>query len=344
MQKIKKTTIVDIARACGVSVTTVSRILNERPDVSPETRQRVLEYMKEEGFAPQNAWQQLRSGKSRTIALHFPQDFNPPSHEIITNASMGCREEGYSLNILATPLSDNDLLSIFRSGQADGMILMETLTHDRRVDLLRQNSFPFILIGRCADNLGLSFVDTDIEKGIADAIQHLVTLGHHNIGFVTMSPTLENREYGFVTWALQGYEAACKKHQLPILSRSGGIKTGENESLVIDLLDKHPEITAILTPQQNGVNGILKAIQFKGLQIPDDISIIGLMDNSISELITPPLTSIGFPSHDMGYEAAKILISQLEKDDYSPRQMLLRPELIVRGSSGPVRTKELKTN
>ena len=337
--KIKKTTIVDIARACGVSVTTVSRILNDRPDVAPETRQRVLDYIQQEGFAPQNPWKQLRSGKSRTIVLHFPQYFNPPSHEIITNASIGCGEEGYSLSILATPLSDNDLLSIFRSGQADGMILMETLTHDRRVDLLRRNNFPFVLIGRCAENSGLSFVDTDIQKGIADAIRHLVTLGHRHIGFVTLSPALEDMEYGFVTWALQGYEAACRVHQLPVLSRSGGIKTGENEALVIDLLDKHPEITAIITPQQNGISGILKAVQFKGLRIPDEISIIGLLDDSISELITPPLTSIGFSSHDMGYEAAKILISQLEKNDYSPRQILLRPELIVRASTAPARTK-----
>ena len=76
--KIKKTTIVDIAKASGVSITTVSRILNNRPDVADETRQRVLQLIEERGFTPQVAWQQLRSGKSHYIALHFPQDFNPP--------------------------------------------------------------------------------------------------------------------------------------------------------------------------------------------------------------------------------------------------------------------------
>ena len=89
---IKKTTIVDIAEAAGVSVSTVSRILNNKPDVAEETRQRVLQVIEEQRFAPQITWQQLRSGKSRFIALHFPQDFNPPSQEIITSAALCCRK------------------------------------------------------------------------------------------------------------------------------------------------------------------------------------------------------------------------------------------------------------
>jgi DNA-binding LacI/PurR family transcriptional regulator len=342
--RIKKTTIVDIAQACGVSVTTVSRILNNKPDVSAETRQRVLNYMLENGFAPQFAWQQLRSGKSHFIALHFPQDFNPPSHEIITNAALGCQEEGYSLNIIANSLSDNDLLAIFRSGQADGMILMEILTHDRRVELLRQNKFPFVMIGRCSDNAGLSYVDVDINKGISDSIQHLVDLGHRNIGLITLSPILQEKEYGYIAWALKGYEAACKKHSLPVLWRAADLQKGDIESVVVNLINDHPEITAIVVPQQQGVNSVLKTIQAIPLQIPEDISVIGLLHESISELITPPLTTIRFPSHEMGYEAAKLLIAQLNKGDDTPRQILLPPELTVRGSTGPVREKKLLFN
>ena len=339
--RIKKTTIVDIAKACGVSVTTVSRILNDKPDVSAETRQRVLDYMRENGFAPQSAWQQLRSGKSHFIALHFPQEFNPPSHEIITNAAQGCQDEGYSLNIIANTMSDIELLSIFRSGQVDGMILMEILTHDRRVELLKQNKFPFVMIGRCSDNTGLSYVDVDITKGIADAIDHLVDLGHRHIGLITLSPVLQEKEYGYVTWALKGYKSACQKHGLPDLSRAANLQPGDTESVVVNLLNEHPEITAIITPQQQVVNGLLRAIQSKSLQIPEDISVIGLLHESISELITPPLTTIGFPSHEMGYEAAKLLIGQLNIGDGKPKHLLLRPELYVRGSTGPVRAKKL---
>ena len=106
--RIKKTTIVDIAAASGVSVTTVSRILNDKPDVAEETRERVLRVMEEYGFAPQSSWQQIRSGKSYLIAMHFPQDFNPPAHHVIFEAALGCEAAGYSINIIVNSLSDTD--------------------------------------------------------------------------------------------------------------------------------------------------------------------------------------------------------------------------------------------
>ena len=108
-----KMTIVDIAKASGVSVTTVSRVLNDKPDVAEKTRQRVLKLMEEHGFTPQIPWQQLRSGKSPFIALNYPQDFNPPSQAILTAAAMGCEAADYSLNLIVKSLSDSELLAIF---------------------------------------------------------------------------------------------------------------------------------------------------------------------------------------------------------------------------------------
>jgi LacI family transcriptional regulator len=105
---------------------------------------------------------------------------------------------------------------------------------------------------------------------------------------------------------------------------------------VLNLLEECPELTAILTPQQSGVLGVLKAVQEKGLRIPEDISVIGLLEDSVGELITPPLTTIGFPAKQLGLEAARILVGHLEGTLDGPRQLLLRPVLNVRGSSGPV--------
>ena len=343
--KIKKTTIVDIARACGVSIATVSRILNDKPDVAEDTRQRVLRYMEEQGFAPHLAWQQLRSGKSHFIALHFPQDFNPPAHSIITSAAMSCEDAGYSLNLIANSLNDNELLNVFRSGQTDGMILMEILTHDRRVELLRQSGLPFVMIGRCADNSGLSYVDIDIAQGVHDAVQHLYALGHRHIGFITLAPMIDENEYGYASWAVKGYTKICQQYNLPILWRTVDLKTVDTQSVVLNLLDECPEITAIVTPQEIGFPGVLKAIQSRGMRIPADISLIGLLANSVSEMITPPLTTISFPAKEMGYEAVSILIGHLKGTQSTPKQVLLRPELNVRGSIGParvIRSTEIK--
>ena len=339
--KLKKMTIVDIAKASGVSTATVSRILNNKPDVADETRQRVLQLMDEQRFTPQLAWQQLRSGKSHFIALHYPQDFNPPEQNIITSAAMSCEDAGYSLNLIVNSLSDNELLSIFRSGQADGIILMEILTHDRRVQLLQEHNLPFVMIGRCADNTGLSYVDIDIEKGVADAIQYLHALGHREIGFITLAPVLQEKEYGYATWALQGYQKACQQFGLPILWRTVNLKNDNTASVVLNLLKDHPGMTAIVVPQEIGVPGILKAVQVKGLHVPEDISIIGLFNDLMSELITPPLSTISFPAHNMGYQAARILIGHMTGELTGPQQVLLRPELNIRQSTGAVKVVEM---
>lgn len=335
---IKKTTIVDIAAAAGVSVSTVSRILNNKPDVAEETRQRVLQVIEEQRFAPQITWQQLRSGKSRFIALHFPQDFNSLSQEIITSAALYCENAGYSLNLIASSLNENDLLSVFRSGQADGMLLMEILTHDWRVELLRQHEVPFVMIGRCAENSGVSYVDIDIGTGVTDAVRHLVELGHRQIGFVTLAPVLQQMEYGYTAWARQGYAAACRQFGLQNLWRPAALTTESVRDVVINLLTEHPDVTALVTPQSAGVAGVLKAVLAQGLRIPEDISIVGLLDESMAEVTTPPLTVMTFPAQDMGREAARMLIAQLNQLAIHPQQNLFRPELRVRGSTGMVRS------
>ncbi len=338
--KLNKMTIVDIARASGVSITTVSRILNNKPDVAEETRQRVLQLIKEQGFTPQIAWQQLRSGKSHFVALHYPQDFNPPSEGIVTGAAMSCEDAGYSLNLIVNSLSDNELLSIFRSGQADGILLLETLTHDRRVQVLREHDLPFVMVGRCADNTGLSYVDIDIGKGVADAIQYLTALGHRQIGFITSAPILREKEYGYATWALQGYEKACQQFGLPVLWRTVDLKNDHTESVVRSLLAEHPGMTAIIVPQEIGVPGLLKAIQASGLRVPEDLSIIAQFNDLMSELITPPLSTISFPAREMGYQAARILIGHMTGELMEPQQVLLRPELNIRQSTGSVKVAE----
>ena len=108
--KVPNTTIVDIAAASGVSVATVSRIINNKPDVAEETRQRVLRVMEEIGFAPQNAWRQIRSGRTRLIAVHVPQEFNPPAYRLVMSAALGVEDAGYSINIITRTLTDAELL------------------------------------------------------------------------------------------------------------------------------------------------------------------------------------------------------------------------------------------
>ena len=107
--------------------------------------------------------------------------------------------------------------------------------------------------------------------------------------------------------------------------------------MVQRLLNEHPHITAIVTPQEHCAIGVLKAIRAQGLRVPDDISVIGSLDEAMSELATPPLTTISFPAAEMGREAARILLGHLDGTLATPQQVLIRPELCVRDSTGPAR-------
>ena len=333
--KVPKTTIVDIAAASGVSVATVSRILNDKPDVAAETRARVLQVMDEIGFAPQSAWRQIRSGRTRLIAVHRPEEFNPPAYRLLIAASLGVEEAGYSINIITRTLNDADLLRIFRGRQADGMILLEIQADDPRAEILRAQGFPFVMVGHRTDNAGISFVDLDVEHGIGLALEHLVALGHRHIAFLAIDPVVRHKVYGFATWAQQGFEHACSRFGLAPITATGSASSDAMAAAATRLLDDHPEVTAVITPQELSAVGLLRACHARGVTIPRDLSVVAMIGDSLSELATPPLTTIDFPAEELGRTAARNLVARLDSGDASLRQVFVRPGLTVRGTTAP---------
>ena len=343
--KIARTTIVDIAKASGVSISTVSRILNDKPDVSEKTRKRVLDVIKEHRFIQQAPWKQLASGKSRFITLHYPQT---PTRILMMNsfvigAAAACEKANYSLNVVVSPLDETSLLTFFRSGQTDGMILMEIMMQDWRVEFLRQNKFPFVMFGHCENNTGLSYVDFDIEGGVKMAMEHLVGLGHRQIGFVSAEPFAFTRAesdsgYGHTHWSVEGYKNACKQNGLPVIYERVQMAKESVEKGVLHLLAENPQLTAIITTQDMAVTGIIKAIQNRELRIPEDISIVASAIEQMAELTTPPLTTINCQAEAASFRAAMLLIEQLEGNSDGEQQILFPFELAVRGSTGIART------
>jgi DNA-binding LacI/PurR family transcriptional regulator len=349
LNQIAKTTIIDIAKASGVSVSTVSRILNDKPDVAEETRERVLNIIKDYHFAPQAPWQQLKSGKSHFITLHYPKNPNRIHmiNSFVIGAATACEQNNYSLNLVVSPLDEVSLLTFFRSGQTDGMILMEILLQDWRVELLRKNNFPFVILGRCENNSGFSYVDLDVETGVKIAVDHLIGLGHRRIGFLSAEPYLFSGEknvnrLGYTAWAIKGYKQVCEQYGLPFISKHVQMAKESIENGVMQLLAKRPAVTAIITVQETVVTGIIKAVQRKGLVIPDDISIVGSADGEVAELTAPPLTTVNYPAEASGFQAAKLLIEQLEGRQDEKKQILIPYELIVRGSTSNAPLKQLE--
>jgi len=336
----KNATIRDVARMANVSVATVSRILNNKPDVSEGTRQKVLEVIDELGYARSMQWKQIASGKTRVITLHYPYKLaisNQVSLHFITGVTTACEEHGYSLHLVTQSLDENSLLDFYRTNQSDGAILMEIRMDDWRVKLLRQQNLPFVMIGRCENNDGVNFVDFDFESAVTVAVDHLIDLGHQNIAFVSIITDSEQNHYGPSVRALKGYEKVCAQYNIPrhYCEAENGF---ENVKLAtLNLMRRHPEITAIFTIFDTAAAGIFSAIQSLGLSIPDDFSFVGLGDEHGTELTSPSLAVLHFPASSMGYDAAGILINELEKGTKPVKQILVGPKLVIRSSTGFVR-------
>jgi DNA-binding LacI/PurR family transcriptional regulator len=333
-------TIFDVAQAAGVSITTVSRILNNKPDVSAATRQRVQQVIEELGYHPHAQARRLAARKSRTIALLFPLDRAVGQLELdfIVGAATAAGNENLFFYFVTTPITENSLLSLYRSAQVDGVILMEIHTQDWRVELLRAYDYPFVMIGHCADNTGLSFVDVDFEENIILAFDHLIELGHREIGFLGHPQAMRQQGYGPAVRCWTGYEKALQKHSLTPIYREERIDVQALFDATLTLLEARPQLTAIVATQGSSIVGVVRALRQAGRAVPDDFSVVGITTENVAELITPPLTTINFPAYTEGLQAARMLINQLDQKPLETEQILLPPELIVRKSTGPVRT------
>jgi DNA-binding LacI/PurR family transcriptional regulator len=338
----KKPTIRDVAREADVSVATVSRILNEKPDVSEETRAKVLDAIDKLGYARNMQWRQLTTGKSRVVSLHYPYQHagvNQVSLDFITGATTACEERDYSLHLVTQSLDEKSILDLYRSNKCDGMILMEIGIEDWRVELLSEQQLPFVMIGHGEHNDRASFIDYDFESAVGVAIDHLVALGHHNIGFVSIMPAPEFKQYAPTVRALQGYRKICNELNLPQFHCETDRQLQNVKQATTNMLNKNPQITAVVSVADMAVTGIFGAIQELGLTIPDDISVVGLTNRQGSELTNPPFTALDFPAWSMGYEAGKMLVERLEGTGRRIEQILVEPTLAILASSGPARSQ-----
>lgn len=333
-------TIDDVAREAGVSVSTVSRILNNKPDVSQTTRRRVQAVIDRLGYVPNLQAKGLAAGKSRMISLLFPMEhaqFTQLELDFFVGAAEAASKRGYFLNLYTQPMDDAGLLNLYRSGQIDGAILMQIRMDDWRPALLREHRCAFVMIGRCADNQDFSFIDLDFEGGIALAVAHLVELGRQQIGFIARPPEMRAARLGPAVRLLDGYLKACAEVGLTPLYREAGMSADAVYAAANSLLDEQPELNALITVSGSAAVGAIRAVTERGRRVPDDVSIVSLASNRIATLITPPLTAINFPTDKMGYEAARMLIHALEHPDRRTEQVLLAPKLIIRESSAPLR-------
>jgi DNA-binding LacI/PurR family transcriptional regulator len=330
----------DIARRAGVALSTVSYVLSGKRSVSEETRARVHEAIRELDYHPHPRARALASGTSRTIALFLPSanwSQLPVQQTFVAGVTQATSEHDYALLLSTAATDPSHVAELVEKRRADGVILMEILLEDPRVEILKDRELPFSLIGHCEDNTNISYVDLDFADAINRAVRHLAELGHRHIALFNFPA--EQLAAGYCS-AVRGH------HAFEEATTAAGIEgihipcphtIPEAYAATEDLLHQHPSCTAAITTGWQ-FSGLLAAARDAHLSIPEDFSLVAIISPQFAEMLTPTLSGIDWPAFEAGKTAAELLITRLAGGEEDPTQILLHNELVTRQSTGPAPT------
>ncbi|BDG62356.1 LacI family DNA-binding transcriptional regulator [Caldinitratiruptor microaerophilus] len=328
-------TIRDVARAAGVSQSTVSRALNGSGYVSPATRARVLAAAAQLHFRPSHVARSLVSKATHTLGLLLPDITNPFFPAIARGVEDAAARAGYAVILCNTdrdPAHEEHYLAILRQRQVDGLVLIaSSAAVGHRI---ARADFPAVVfVDRVPPGAEADAVVVDNREGVRTATRHLLGLGHRRIAFVggsAGSGTSEDR--------LAGYLAALAEAGLnpdPGHIRAGDFTYDGGYAAGRALLGSPDRPTAVVAANDLMAIGVLRAAAELGLRVPDDVAVVGYDDIPLAGMLNPPLTTVAQPTYEMGERAARMLLERLAgKAPPEPRRVVLPARLVVRRSCG----------
>ncbi len=329
-------TMKDIAKAAGVSVVTVSRAFNDKPDIDIKTKKRIMDLAREMNYWPNILAKSLRDKKTKSIGIVVPDMSDPFYAEFLHGCSNTARELGYQiiLSVLSQRGCDvEEELEAIRTligKRVDGLLLQPEHEDKLYLDALKVSPIPFVLWNRQPEGLECSFVTNDHALGSKLATKHLIDKGHREITYFVRYP-----KTGSVKARVEGCyrairEANMSNDALKIIECGDSAKDAYD--LTKHILEQGEKPTAMYTWDDVMAIGALKAIKEKGYQIPMDIAIIGYNDIELAEFVSPPLTTVRQKTIEIGETASRMLVEKIEGDseDNFNTNVLVVPELIVR--------------
>lgn len=333
-----KVTIKDIAQAVGLSPATVSLVMNNRPSrISQTTRERILTTAREMGYRPNSAAVSLKTNRSYTLGLIVPDIRNDYYANYAKGMEDTCQEIGWSLILCSTNLNaerERRYIDTLCAKSIDGVSIIftpfknETEYLDNLASIISMK-IPIVQTDLTLANNLVSAVVADHEKGGYMAAQHLISLGHHKIAFLTGPHNLEGSRS-----RLEGCKRAFADNQIPWnedLIYEGNFAYEAGLHCIDYFIDK--DFTAVFAFNDLMAYGVYSGLNKYNRSVPDDISVIGYDDHFVSSVLTTPLTTIRQPVYEMGKEAARILIHAAENPDAKPVVSRFDLQLIVRQST-----------
>jgi LacI family transcriptional regulator len=332
-----RATIRDIASEAGVSIATVSRVLNGRPDVSAETREAVLTVVRERGFTTNRSARALSGGKTGLVGLAVPFVHGPYFAPILAGAAEALYEQDTRIVVCSTHHHHDrevTLLDRLMHGTTDGAILLLPEETNAELVALQRQGFPFVVADpRVPLEEGIASVSAANATGAKAATEHLLTLGHRRIGAITgpvgMVATEDRRN---------GYHAALVAAGVvpdPSLEVPSNWQIEGGAEAALTLLHRPDRPTAVFAFNDNVAAGTMRAARKLGLRVPEDLSVVGFDDVEFAELLTPPLTTVRQPLEEMGRMAVSLLTRLIERQPLEAVHVELATRLVVRESTAP---------
>jgi LacI family transcriptional regulator len=332
-------TIKDVARKAEVSVTTVSRVLNNKPDVSEDTKAKIEKIMDELGYKPNGIARGLVLNKTYSIGLIIPDISNPYFPEVAKGVENKAKEKGYSV-IFCDTSNDKDeeknAIELLKSKRVDGIILSLSINNIKELKKLENEQFPVVQIDRKVPGSNYPTVTIDNINSGFKATKYLIQLGHTKIAHLTGDLDTKTGQDRLV-----GYKQALKEFNL--FEKEDWILEGDysKESgfkLMKSLLEQKTRPTAVFAANDLMAIGAYETIFNYELEIPDDISLIGHDDIGVASTVRPGLTTMAQPKYELGQKAAKILIEEIENENEINKgdNKLLESKLIIRESTGEI--------
>jgi LacI family transcriptional regulator len=330
------TGIKQIAEMAGVSVTTVSHVVNGTRFVSEEKRERVLRTMRRLHYRPNRLASGLRRRKSSTIGVVLPDITNPYFAEIARGVEDACFEREYSVIICNSDASlkiEAHYLSMLAEKQMDGIVLINVGDHGQKPPGSIARDIPFVMLDREVHGMNTDSIQVDNFAGGRMAADHLFALGHRTVACIGGAPEVYpswDRVDGFVQYMRDA------GHPVPsrmILAGDFQAESGYVTTCRVMRAKKRP--TAIFAANDLMACGAVRALTEMGLCVPADVSVVGFDDITLSGLFNPPLTTIHQPRLEMGGTAVALLLERAARPGLKPRRVMLPLRLVARQSSGP---------
>lgn len=320
-----------VAARAGVSSATVSRVINGSPLVKEDTAKHVRRIIEELNFIPNPVATTLKYGLSRTYGLIIPDITNPFYPEFLRDFEQILVEIDHEVLLATTGTADSAMVHTIRRmlmRQVDGVVLMASEFDTKAIEPLLAHRVPLVTIDRRRTSEGISDVAVDFERGFQQAACHLQELGHKRLAFVGGMKDLRTSQV-----RLSAFKQALERCGLvfrPELLREGDYRVDGGEAAILELLKmKHPP-TAVMTANDLTAFGVIRGLHRAGLIVPDDMSVIGLDDVLMSDILQPPLTTIRISRREMATACLQALEYTKEHLDQRGKRLSVGTALLIR--------------